>query len=125
MKLLIVTVATAAVLAFAIPQTTPALAQGADVGAASRPFPLDGGPSAGSDDHGQSSEKSEGSARSGDVSSEKNQTPSGKTGETELRGHRVAIHKHSHRIIAISHSRHHLLHRHGRHVVTMKESSGV
>jgi hypothetical protein len=126
MKLLVMTVATATILASAFPQTTPVLAQGTDIGAASRPFPLDGGPSAGSDDRGPSSEKSEGTERSGDVSSEKNQTRSEKAGETLSRGHRVAIHKHLHRVIAISHSRHRLpIHHRARHVVALNEPSGV
>jgi hypothetical protein len=122
MKLLIVTVAT--VLAAAFPQITPVLAQGADVGAASRPYPLNGGPTTGSDDRGQSSEKSEGTERSGDASSEKSQTRSGKT--TLFRGHHAVIHKHSHHVIAISHSRHHLpIHRRGRHVVALNEPGSV
>jgi hypothetical protein len=120
MKLLVLTVATVTVLASAFPQATPTLAQGADIGAASRPYPLDGGPSAGSDDRGQSSEKSEGAGRSGDVSIEKSPTRSEKAGETLLRGHRVVTHKHSHRVIAVSHSRHH---RRGRHVVALNEPS--
>jgi len=124
MKLLVVTVATATVLAFAFSQTRPVLAQGGDIGAASRPFPLDGGSSPGSDDRGQSSgERSEGTERSGDVGSEKNQTRIGKTGETLFRGHRAVIHKHSRRVIAISHPRHH--HRRGHRVVELKEPSGV
>lgn|SRR5579871_4548625 len=122
MKLLVLAVATVTVLASAFPQATPVLAQGGDIGAASRPYPLDGGPSAGSDDRGQSSEKSEGAGRSGDVSSEKGPPSSGKTGETQLRGHRVVTHRHSHHVIAISHSRHH---RRGRHVVALNEPSGV
>jgi hypothetical protein len=126
MKLLVVTVATAAVLASAFPQTTPVLAQGADIGAASRPYPLNGEPLAGSGDRVQSSEKSEGSERSGNASSEKDQTSIGKTSETLFRGHRAGIHRHTHRVVAISHSRHRLLiHRRGHRVVGLSEPSGA
>jgi hypothetical protein len=127
MKLLVATVATATVLTFAFRQAPPVLAQEADIGASSRPFPLNGGSSSRSDDRGQSSgEPSQGTERSGDVSSEKSQTRSETTGETLIRGHRVVIHKHSRRIFALSHSRHRLLiHRHGHRVVALNEPSGV
>jgi hypothetical protein len=121
MKLFVVTVATATVLASAFPQTTPVLAQGADIGAASRPYPLDGGLPAGSDDRGQSSKKSEGSEQSGDLSSEKSQTV-GKTGKTLFREHHAVSHKHTHRVSALGHPRHHhLIHRRGHRVVALNE----
>jgi hypothetical protein len=127
MKLLVATVATATVLVFAFGQTQPVLAQEADIGAASRPFPLDGGSSPRSDDRGQSSgEQSEGTERSGGVGSEKSQTRTETTGEIGLRGHRVVIHKHSRRVIALSHSRHRLLiHRRGHRIAVLNELGDV
>jgi hypothetical protein len=120
MKLPVVTVVTATVLAFAFPQIQPVLAQGADIGASSRPFPLDGGSSTGSDSHGQSlGEQSEGAERSGDVSSANSQTSiektsAEKTSETTFRRHRVVIHKRSRRVFAFNPPRHRLpIHRRG------------
>jgi len=127
MKLLVVTVVTATIAAFAFPQTTPVLAQGTDVGAASRPFPLEGGSSPESDNRGQSSgQQSEGTERSGDVSSEKSQTPIGRASETPSRGHRVVVHRHSRRVSALNHAKHHiLLRRRGHRVAALNELSGA
>jgi hypothetical protein len=126
MKLVAVTAVTAAVLAFALPRTPPVLAQASDIGAASRPFPLEGGPPAGSDNHGQSSgEQSEGTERSRDISSEKSQTRVGKAGESPLRGRRAAIHRHG-RHASLYHPRHYFWnHRRGRRVVALNEPSSV
>src|SRR6267154_2104365 len=85
MRLLALTVTTATVLAFAVPQTSRVLAQGSDTGAVGRPLQLDGGPSLGSDNRGQSSGGgSERSEPSAGVRSENNQTHIGKTGETTV-----------------------------------------
>jgi hypothetical protein len=121
MKLAAAAVVTATTLAFAFAPTPPVLAQGADAGAASRPFPLDGGPSPGSESRGQSNgEQSEGAERSGNSGSDKSQTHAGKTGETTFRGRHVGIHKHSRRVLA----RHHfLIHRRGHRVVAVDEPS--
>ena len=120
MKLLALTVATAAVLAFASPNAVPVLAQGHDDGAVGRPLQLDGGPSSSPDTRGQSfGGRSEGTERSaGAARSEENQTSTGKTSETAIRGrsqtstgssserkHRVAIHR-GHRLAAFYGPRH-------------------
>ncbi len=122
MKSHALTVATATALAFTLAQTSPVLAQGADPGAASRPFPLDGGPSPGSDSHGQSiGEQSKGTERSGD-STEKNQARSGNTGETSSHGHRISTHKRGRRVLALNHPRHRILiHRRGHRFVLLNE----
>ena len=127
MKSPAVTVATATVLAFALSQTPPVLAQGADVGAASRPFPLDGGPSPGSESQGQSiGEQSKGTERSGDNSSEKNHARVGSTGETSFHGHRIAAHKRGRGVFALNHPRHRILiHRRGHRFVILNEPSGA
>src|SRR5260370_39829849 len=78
-RLLALTVAAVAVVAFAFPQTPRVLAQGSDSGAVGRPLQLDGGPSLGSDNRGQSfggrTEQSAG------VRSEKAQTSTRNTGQ--------------------------------------------
>src|SRR5215468_8792597 len=131
MKLPAMTILTATVLAFAFAQTPPVLAQETEIGAASRPFPLDGGPSLGSDNRGQTvGEQSDGAKRSGDVSSEKSQTRIGKTGETAgLRvhqRHRVAAHERGGGLFAFHHHTHRLpTHRRGHRVVALNRSSGV
>jgi hypothetical protein len=114
-----VKVATAMVLAFAFLQTPAVLAQGADIGAASRPFPLNDEPSPGSGNQGQSvGEQSKGAERPGDVSSEKNQTRVGNSRETSSRGHRMATHKRGRRVFALYHPRHRIpIHRRGHRVV--------
>jgi hypothetical protein len=126
MKLSAATVVTATVLAFAFPQTPPVLAEGADVGAASRPFPLNDGSSPGAGNRGQShGEQSQGTERSGDVGSEKSQTGIGNAGKTSFRGHRVHRHGHRH-VFALNHPRHHLLiHRRGHRVAALNEPGGV
>jgi hypothetical protein len=121
MKLVAAAVVTATTLAFAFAPTPPVLAQGTDVGAASRPFPLNGEPLAGSESRGQSNgEQPEGTERSGNSDSDKSQVQVGKTGETTFRGHHVGIHKHGRRVLA----RHHfLIHRRGHRVVAVDEPS--
>ena len=132
MRVLALTVATASVLAFAFPQIPRVLAQGSDSGAVGRPLQLDGGPSLGSDNHGQSSGGgSERTEPSAGVRSENSQTPIGKTGETTVRGrsrsriglsserkHRVVIYKRGHRVVAFNGPRHRFaIHRHGHHLL--------
>jgi len=115
MRLLALTVATASVLAFAVPQTARVLAQGSDSGAVGRPLQLDGGSSLGSDNRGQSSGGSERTEPSAGVRFEKDQTSTGKTSETTIRDrshtsiglsserkHRVVIHRHSRRFVAFN-----------------------
>ncbi len=127
MRLFAVTAVTATVLVFAFPQTSPVLAEASDVGAASRPFPLEGGPPAESDNSGQSSDQqSQRAERPGEVSSEKSQTSSGKTGEAGIHGHRAAMHRHSRHAFAFNHSRHRLLiHRHGHRVAALDEPGSM
>jgi hypothetical protein len=111
----------ATVLVFTFPQTSPVLAEASDVGAASRPFPLEGGPPADSDNSGQSSDQQSGRAeRPGEVSSEKSQTSIPQAGEAPIRGRRAAIHRHSRHAFAFNHSRHRLLiHRRGHRVAAL------
>jgi len=131
-RLLALTVGTACVLAFAVPQAPRVLAQGSDTGAVGRPLQLDGGPSLGSDNGGQSSGGgSERTEPSAGVRSEKNQTSAGKTGGTTIRErshvsiglsserkHRVVIHRRGHRVVALNAPRHRFaIHRHGHHLV--------
>ncbi len=129
MRLLALTVATATVVAFAFPQTPRVLAQGSDSGAVGRPLQLDGGPSLGSDNRGQSS--SGRTEQSAGVRSEEDQTSSGKTGETTIRErsrtsvglsserkHRVVIYKRGHHVVAFNGPRHRFaIHRHGHHLL--------
>jgi hypothetical protein len=128
MRLPAVTAVTATVLALTFSQTPQVLAQDPDVGAASRPFPLDGGPSPGSDNQGQSlGRQSEGTERSGAVSSEKSETQVGETRETAPHGrkhfrsrHHVVVHRRGRRLFAFSHRRHHaVIHRHGHRIVAL------
>jgi len=131
MRLLALTVATAAVLAFAFSQTPRVLAQGSDRGAASQPLQLDGGPPLGSDNGGQSfGGRSEGAEHAAGVGSEISQTRVGKTGKTTIRGrsqtriglssqprHRLVIRKRGLRVVAFNEPWHRfVIHRHGRHV---------
>ena len=140
MRLLRLTVATAAVLAFTFSQTPRALAQGRDDGAVGRPLQLDGGPSLGSDNRGQISGRSGGTEPSaGSRSSEKAQTDIEKTGESNIRGrshthvgwnsrarHRFVFHRRGHHIFGFRLPRHRfVVHRHGRRFVAFNESSGV
>jgi hypothetical protein len=86
MRLLTITVATTVVLAIAFSQTPRVLAQGHDDGAVGRPLQLDGGPSLGSDNHGEASAHSESNEPSASVRSEKSQTGVATTAETTIRG---------------------------------------
>jgi hypothetical protein len=120
MKLTAVTVVTATVLAFAFPQTPPVLAQEGEIGAASRPFPLNDRSSAGTDSRGQLlGEQSKGTERSDAVGSERRQTNAGETAVRERSqnhiglshhpAHRIAAYKRGRRFFAISHHRHGLV----------------
>ena len=132
MRVFVLKVATAMVLAFAFPQTPRVWAQGSGSGVASQPLQLDGGPSLGSDQRGQSSGgRSEDAERTGSVSSEKSQTGLGKASETTIRGrshsriglssqprHRVVIHRYGRRLFAFHKPTHRfVIHRRGRRVV--------
>ena len=132
MRLLALTVGTACVLAFAVPPAPRVLAQGSDTGAVGRPLQLDGGPSLGSDNRGQSSGGgSERTEPSAGVRSEKDQTGAGKIGETTIgersnasiglsseRKHRVVIHRRGHRVVAFNAPRHRFaIHRYSHHLV--------
>src|SRR5262249_25541853 len=87
MRLPALTVAAAIALTFAFPYTL-VLAQGNDDGVVGRTLRLDGGAPLGSDNSGQSSgAQSQGTERSGAVSSEKNQIEPGKTGQTTVGRH--------------------------------------
>jgi hypothetical protein len=125
MKLAAVTAVGAAVLGFGVFQAPPVLAQAPDIGAASRPYPLTGGPPAESDKRGQSSgEQSDG--RSGEAGSGNGEAGTGKTGETPVRGRRFAIHRHGRRFMALNHPRHHLLiHKHGHRIATLTDRGGA
>jgi len=139
MRLLALTVATASVLAFAVP-AGPVLAQGNDDGAVGRPLQLDGGPSLGSDSRGQSSGgRSESSEQSAGVTSEKSQTGIGKTGETTARvrsqthlglryrtRHSLALHRRNHHVFVFHVPRHgFVIHRHSRRFVALSEPASV
>jgi len=119
MKLLALTVATATVLAFAFHQTPRVLAQGSDSGAVGRPLQLDGGPSLGSENRGQSfGGRSEATEQSAGVRSEKNQTSTGKTDETTIRSRSQTTiglrSQHKHRVVRFNGPRHYFaIHRHG------------
>lgn len=133
------TFATATVLAFAFAQTPRVLAQGSDTGVVSQPLQLDGGPSSGSDNRGQSLGRSEGTERSAGVASEKNRTSIGKASETTIHGrsqtrigsssqlrHRVVIHRHGRRFVAFNEPRHRfVIHRRGRRFVAFNEPDSV
>jgi hypothetical protein len=137
MRLLALTVATASVLAFALPAGR-VLAQGHDDGAVGRPLQLDGGPSLGSDSRGQSSGgRSESAEQPAGVTSEKSQT--GQTGEATARvrsqthhglkdrlRHSLAHHRRSHHVFAFHVPRHRfVIHRHGRRFVASSEPTSV
>jgi hypothetical protein len=132
MKLFAFTVATATVLALACPETPLVRAQGYDSGAVGRPLQLDGGPSIGSDNRGQSSGgRSQDTEQSAGVRSEKNQTGTEKTGETATPGrsqtstglssqrkHPVAVNLRGHRVVAFNGPRHRFaIHRRGYHLI--------
>jgi hypothetical protein len=139
MRLLTLTVATAAALAFAFSQTPRVLAQGRDDGAVGRPLQLDGGPSLGSYNRGQISGRPEGTEPSAGSRSEKTQTDIEKTGESNIRGrshthvgwnsrarHHFVFHRRGHYIFGFRLPRHRfVIHRHGRRFVAFNEPSGV
>ena len=117
MRLLTLTVATAAAVTFVVCQTPPVLAQGHDDGAVGRPLQLDGGPSLGSDNRGISG-RSQGTEPPTGIRSEKTQTNIEKTGESRIRmrshthvgwssraRHRFIFHRRGH-IFAFHASRH-------------------
>jgi hypothetical protein len=113
MRLPALTIAAATALTFAFTQA-PVLAQGHDDDAVGPPLRLDGGSPLGSDNRGQSfGGQSQGTERSGAVSSEKSQIQTGKTNETTThRGskthvglrsrarHYLALHRRSHHVFA-------------------------
>jgi hypothetical protein len=155
MKSLALTVATTAILTFAFPLTPQVLAQGTDDGAVGRPLQLDGGPSVGSENHGQAGSKSEATEPS--ASSKKSQTAIEKAGETAIGGrskthigsrlrprHRFAVHKRRYHVFAFHVPRQRfafhgprqrfafhvpghrfVIHRHGRRFVAVNESAGA
>jgi hypothetical protein len=126
MRLLALTVATASVLAFAVPAGR-VLAQGNDNDAVGRPLQLDGGAPLGSDSRGQSfGGRSERTEQPASVAPEKSETRIGKTDETTSRPraqmhtglryplrHRLALHKRSHHLFAFHAPRHHRFAFHG------------
>jgi hypothetical protein len=137
MRSLALAVATTTMLTFAFPLTPQVLAQGTDDGAVGRPLQLDGGPSVGSDNHGQMGSRSEATEPS--ASSKKSQTAIEKTGDTAIGGrskthmgwrlrprHRFAIHKRRYHVFAFHLPRHRfVIHRHGRRFVAVNESTGA
>jgi len=140
MKLPVMTIVTSTVLAFTILQTTTVLAQETEIGAASRPFPLYGGPSQDSENRGQTvGERPDATKRSGEASSEKRETRVGKIGETTFRGrsqshiglsvhprHRVAAHRRGRRSFAFRHRGHRFVtHRRGHRFAALNEPGGV
>jgi hypothetical protein len=144
MRLLALTVATGTMLTFAFPLTPQVLAQGADDGAVGRQLQLDGGPSLGSDNRGQTGSRSEGtepsaSARKGQAATQPSAAATEKTGETAIGGpskahtgwrvrprHRFAMHRRHYHVFAFHMPRHRfLIPRHGRRFVAVNESSGV
>jgi hypothetical protein len=137
MRLLALTVATTTMLTFAFPPAPQVLAQGTDDGAVGRPLQLDGGPSLGSDNHGQSGSRPEGTEPS--ASAKKSETAIEKTGETAVGGrskthlrwrlrphHRFAMHKRRYHVFAFHMPRHRfLVPRHGRRFVAVNEFTGA
>jgi hypothetical protein len=129
MRLLAITLATATALTFASHQRV--LAQGHDNGAVGPTLRLDGGPSLGSDNHGQIGTRSETTQPSTGTKSEKAQTGIEKTGETTIRRrshthiglrshakHRFVFHRRGHHMMAFHMPRHRfVIHRHGRRFV--------
>jgi hypothetical protein len=138
MRLLALSVATATVLALALPQTPPVLAQSRDDGAVGPTLRLDGGPPLGTDNRetGARSERTEPSTGAGP---EKGQTGIEKTDETIIRGRshthvgwnsrakpRFVIHRRAHHIFAFHAPRRPFaIHRHGRRFVAFNEPSSV
>jgi len=137
MRLLALTIATAAVLTFAFSQKV--LAQGHDDGAAGPTLRLDGGPPLGTDNRGPISNRSERTESPAGASFEKGQTGMETTGQGAIRGrshnhvgwnsgarHRFVIHRRGHHIFALHAPRHRffVIHRHGRRFVAFNEPSG-
>jgi hypothetical protein len=134
MRLSAMTAVTATLLAFTFFQTPQLAAQDSDVGASSRPVPLDGGSSPGSEEQ-SSNRQSESSERSGAAGSAKSQTGIAETRDTASRGraharfrssfhsrHRIAGHRRSHGF-AFNHRRRHLvIHRRGHRIVELNDS---
>jgi hypothetical protein len=134
MKLLTITVATAAVLIFAL--SPRLLAQGSDDGAVGRPLQLDGGPSLGSDNRGQTGARSQTIEPSAGTTSRKSQTTIEQTGETAIRGrskthigwrsrprHRFAIYRRPRHVFAFRMPRHRfVIHRHGHRFVAFNDA---
>jgi hypothetical protein len=140
MRLLALTVATTTMLTFALPLTPQVLAQGTDDGAVGRPLQLDGGPSLGSNNRGQTGSRSEAAEPS--ASSKKGQIDQiavDKTGETAIGGrskthsgwkhrppHRFTMHRRRYHVFAFHMPRHRfVIHRRGRRFVAVNESTGV
>jgi hypothetical protein len=127
MRILVVTFATATVLAFAFSQTPRVLAQGSDAGAVGRPFQLYTPPGSGNRGHGGPSEDTE---RSGAATSEKSETGIGNANETTIHGssrarHRFVLQKRGHHFLAFHYPRHpFVIHRRGHRFVAFNESSG-
>ena len=129
MRLLTIAVATATVFTLALSQTPQVLAH--DDGAVGPILRLDGGPSLGSDNRGQTGARSESTEPSAGVRSEKGQTSIEKTAETKVRGrshthtglnsrakHRFVSHRRGHHIMAFRMPRHRfVIRRHGRRFV--------
>jgi len=138
MRLSAVTAVTATVLAFTFSPAVPTVAQDSDIGAASRPFPLDGGPSPASDNQERSSgRQSETTEKSGD-SSVKSQTVSGETRDTLSRGrahaktrwsfrprHHTVGHRRGHRFAFNHHRRHLVIHRRGHRLAELNDSGNA
>lgn len=142
MRLLALTLATGTMLTFAFPLTPQVLAQGADDGAVGRQLQLDGGPSLGSDNRGQTGSRQTGSRPEGtepSASTKKSEAAAEKTGEAAIGGrskahigwrvrprHRFAMHRRHYHVFAFHMPRHRfLIPRHGRRFVAVNESAGV
>jgi len=136
MRLPALTIAAATALTFAFPHPA-VLAQSHDDGAVGQPLQLDGGPSLGSDNHGQIGLRSEGTKPSAGTTPAKSQTGVENAGEIAIRGHRkthvgwrsqprhrFVFHGRSHHIFAFRLPRHRfVIHRHGRRFVASNEPS--
>jgi hypothetical protein len=129
MRLLTITVATATVFTLALSQTPQVLAH--DDGAVGPILRLDGGPSLGSDNRGQTGARSETTQPSPGTKSEKAQSGIEKTSEAASQGrshthigwrsrakHRFVFHRRGHHMMAFHMPRHRfVVHRHGRRFV--------
>lgn len=138
MRLLALSVATATVLAFALPQTRQVLAQGHDDGAVGPILRLDGGPPVETDSRG-SGTRSEDTGPSTGARSEKVETGAEKTDDSTIRGGshtRVGSNSRARDRFVIRARRHHFfafhaprrpfaIHRRGRHFVAFDDRSGA